>query len=139
MRTGRELILATKQYAVEYPARSWWYVLSTAFLLMASVAGTLWNFWLAGKIVCSILSGLLILRFFVIYHDQQHEAILSKSRVAGVVMRIFGILALSPPSIWKSSHNHHHNHNSKLRGSQIGSFPIMTKAQFLKSSQGGAH
>jgi acyl-lipid omega-6 desaturase (Delta-12 desaturase) len=121
---------------VEYPARSWWYVLSTAFLLMASVAGTLWNFWLAGKIVCSILAGLLILRFFVIYHDQQHEAILSKSRLAGVVMRIFGILALSPRSIWKSSHNHHHNHNSKLRGSQIGSFPIMTKAQFLKSSQG---
>lgn len=136
LRTGKELILATKPYAVEYPARSWWYVLSTAFLLMASVAGTLWNFWLAGKIVCSILAGLLILRFFVIYHDQQHEAILSKSRLAGVVMRIFGILALSPPSIWKSSHNHHHNHNSKLRGSQIGSFPIMTKAQFLKSPQG---
>ena len=113
--------------------------LSTAFLLMASVAGTLWNFWVAGKIVCGILAGLLILRFFVIYHDQQHEAILSKSRLAGVVMRIFGILALSPPSIWKSSHNHHHNHNSKLRGSQIGSFPIMTKAQFLKSPQARAH
>src|SRR3978361_514884 len=101
---------------------------------MASVAGTLWNFWLAGKIVCGILAGLLILRFFVIYHDQQHEAILSKSRLAGVVMRIFGILALSPSSIWKSSHNHHHNHNSKLRGSHIGSFPIMTKTQYLKST-----
>ena len=72
----------------------------------------------------------------MIYHDHQHEAILSKSRLAGVFMRIFGILALSPTSIWKSSHNHHHNHNSKLRGSQIGSFPIMTKAQFLKSPKG---
>ena len=51
LRTGKELILATKPYAVEYPARSWWYFLSTAFLLMASVAGTLWNFWVAGKIV----------------------------------------------------------------------------------------
>ena len=50
-------------------------------------------------------------------------------------MGIFGILALSPASIWKSSHNHHHNHNSKLRGSHIGSFPIMTKDQFLKSSK----
>jgi hypothetical protein len=48
----------------------------------------------------------------------------------------FQLLALSPSSIWKSSHNHHHNHNFKLRGSQIGSFPIMTKAQFLKSPQG---
>src|SRR6202048_5453243 len=99
---------------------------------MASVAGTLWNFWLAGKIVCGILAGLLILRFFVIYHDQQHEAILCKSRLAGVVMRIFGVLALRPPSIWKSSHNHHHNHNSKLRGFQLGPFPIMTKAQSVR-------
>jgi omega-6 fatty acid desaturase (delta-12 desaturase) len=50
-------------------------------------------------------------------------------------MRIFGILALSPSSVWRSSHNHHHTHNSKLRGSHIGSFPIMTKAQYLKSSR----
>lgn len=48
-------------------------------------------------------------------------------------MRGFGIYALSASSVWRSSHNHHHNHNSKLRGSHIGSFPIMTKAQFLKS------
>src|SRR5260221_14225688 len=51
-------------------------------------------------------------------------------------MWVFGIFALSPSSIWRSSHNHHHNHNSKLRGSHIGSFPIMTKDQFLKSSKG---
>ena len=50
-------------------------------------------------------------------------------------MKIFGILALSPSSIWRSSHNYHHKHNSKLRGSHIGSFPIMTKAHYLKSSK----
>lgn len=48
-------------------------------------------------------------------------------------MRAFGIYALSASSIWRSSHNHHHNHNSKLRGSHIGSFPIMTKDQFFRS------
>ena len=48
-------------------------------------------------------------------------------------MRVFGILILSPSSVWRSSHNHHHNHNSKLRGSHIGSYPIMTKAQYLKA------
>ena len=79
----KQLVLATKPYAADYPARSWWCVLSTAFLLIASVAGTLWNFCLAGRIVCSILAGLLILRFFVIYHDQQREAILSKSPSGG--------------------------------------------------------
>ena len=134
MKTGKELILATKPYAADYPGRSWWYFLSTAFLLTVSLAGTLWNFHWAGKIVCSVFAGLLILRLFVIYHDQQHQAILPNSRLAEGLMRIFGILVLSPSSIWQSSHNHHHTHNSKLRGSHIGSFPIMTKAQYLKSS-----
>lgn len=48
-------------------------------------------------------------------------------------MWVFGILILSPSSVWRGSHNHHHNHNSKLRGSHIGSFPIMTKANYLKA------
>ena len=102
---------------------------------MVAIAGTLLNLHWAGQIFCSIIAGLLILRMFVIYHDQQHQALLANSRLAEVIMRIFGILTLSPSSIWQSSHNHHHNHNSKLRGSHIGSFPIMTKAQYLKSSK----
>ncbi len=76
-----------------------------------------------------------MLRFFVIYHDQQHEAILPHSRLAESLMRIFGIIALSPSTVWRSSHNHHHTHNSKLRGSHIGSFPIMTRANFVKCSK----
>src|ERR1700731_1645927 len=134
MREGKKLILATKPFAIDRTLRRWWCILSTAFLLIAALVGTLWHFPFLGKIVCSLLAGLLILRLFVIYHDQQHKAILPKSRLADIFMRIFGIFALSPTSIWRSSHNHHHNHNSRLRGSHIGSFPIMTKAQFLKSS-----
>ena len=101
---------------------------------MLVMAGTVWNFHPAAKIACSLFTGLLFLRLFVIYHDQQHRAILPHSRAADVFMTVFGILILSPGSVWRSSHNHHHSHNSKLRGSHIGSFPIMTRAQFLKSS-----
>lgn len=133
-RTGPELIRATSRYARDIPRMSWWCFLSTGALLAIAVAGTLWNISLAAKLVCSMLSGLLILRLFVIYHDQQHHAILARSRLAEGLMWIFGILALSASSVWRSSHNHHHKHNSKLRGSQIGSFPIMTKAHFEKSS-----
>ena len=135
MRSGKELILATKPFAVDFTAKSWMYVLSTAVLLALAMAGTVWNFNLAGKLACSLLTGLLFLRLFVIYHDQQHGAILHRSKLAEALMRVFGILILSPGSVWRSSHNHHHNHNSKLRGSHIGSFPIMTKAQYLKSSR----
>ena len=40
MRTGHELILATKKYAFENPVLSWWHLLSTSLLLAATVAGT---------------------------------------------------------------------------------------------------
>jgi len=75
-------------------------------------------------------------RMFVIYHDQQHHAILPHSRLAEVLMRVLGLLILSPSSIWRSSHNHHHHHNSKLRGAHIGSFPIMTRQRFERISGG---
>jgi acyl-lipid omega-6 desaturase (Delta-12 desaturase) len=136
VRTGKELLLATKPYAVDSTLQSWWHVLSTALLLAAALTGTIINVHWTAKVVCSIASGLLMVRMFVIYHDQQHHAILPRSRVAEVGMRIFGLFILSPSSIWRSSHNHHHNHNSKLRGAHIGSFPIMTREQFEKVSAG---
>ncbi len=133
MRTGKELFLATKPFASDRPLRSWWCVGSTGALLLAALAGTLWGGpWLLRSLF-SLAAGLLVLRFFVLYHDQQHHAILSNSKLAEAVMRLFGILVLSPSSIWRSSHNHHHAHNSRLRGSHIGSFPIMTREQFGKT------
>src|SRR5690348_16097800 len=73
-KTGPELIRATKPYASDHPTKSWWAILSTSVLLLVFLGGTLWNFHPAGKLVCSILTGLLILRLFVIYHDQQHHS-----------------------------------------------------------------
>src|SRR6266567_3308627 len=99
MRTGKELIFATKPYAADSPGRSWWYFLSTAFLLAVSLAGTLWNFHWAGKIVCRFFARMLILRIFVIYHVGRNQAILPRSRLAEGLMRIFEILVLSPSSM----------------------------------------
>jgi omega-6 fatty acid desaturase (delta-12 desaturase) len=133
LRSGVELIAATKTYARERSLESWWHVLSTGLLLLLALGGTLTIQSPFGRAICSVLTGLLILRFFVIYHDQQHHAILGTSKLAEWLMRAFGIYALSASSVWRSSHNHHHQHNSKLRGSHIGSFPIMTAEQFAKS------
>ena len=136
VRTGKELLIATKPYAVDSTAKSWWHVLSTAALLAAAFGGTFLNIHWAGKAAFSILTGLLMLRMFVIYHDQQHHAILPSSRLAEKLMWVYGMLTLSPSSIWRSSHNHHHHHNSKLRGAHIGSYPIMTRDQFEKTPSG---
>jgi omega-6 fatty acid desaturase (delta-12 desaturase) len=134
-RNGIELILATKPFAKDDTLKSWCHVISTLILFMAAIGASFASQNLIIRIACSFLQALLTLRLFVIYHDHQHHAILPHSIVADILMQSFGIYVLSASSVWKSSHNHHHNHNSKLRGSHIGSFPIMTKTQFLHSSR----
>lgn len=129
------MVSATKQFARDDPRKSWWHVLSALALFGAAIAGTSWHLPLLVRIPSCLLAGFVLMRLFVIYHDQQHHAILSRSRPAEMLMKVFGILALTPSSVWRSSHNHHHKHNSKLRGSDIGSYPIMTKDQFVKSSR----
>lgn len=136
MRSGKTLILATKLFAQENRLRSWWEVLSTLVFLALTTLGALAPWPMPARIICSVLSGLLMVRVFVIYHDHQHRSILDRSRAAEVLMQIIGLISLAPSSIWKSSHNHHHQHNSKLRGSHIGSYPIMTQERFATVSAG---
>ncbi len=132
--TGKALILATRKFAAESRLRSWWAVLSTLGLTGAALTGTLLPWPMPLRIACSLLSGLLVVRTFVLYHDHQHHSLLAGSKVAEAIMRIIGLLILAPSSVWKSSHNHHHNHNSKLQGSHIGSFPIMTRERYEAAS-----
>ena len=126
----------TKAYAKDYALKSWWVILSTTFFLVVAEAGTLPGVPLPVRLACSVVAGLLLVRLFVIYHDQQHRAILPRSGVAEFFMRVFGIWILCPSSIWRASHDYHHAHNSKLRSAHIGSFPIMTREQYKKSSTG---
>ncbi|MFY0253598.1 fatty acid desaturase family protein [Chitinophaga sp. 30R24] len=130
MLEGKELILATKPYAREHRTLSWLYALSTLFLLIATLTGTLMLPYLVLKVMASILSGLLIVRMFVIYHDHQHHTILHNSSLANAIMILFGIYVLAPSSIWKRSHDYHHKHNSKLFSASIGSYPILTRNRF---------
>ena len=72
------------------------------------------------------MAGLMIVRFFVLYHDHQHGAILKGSKLADFVMLAFGLATLNPPSVWKRSHDHHHGNNCKGFGANIGSYPLVT-------------
>jgi omega-6 fatty acid desaturase (delta-12 desaturase) len=127
----------TKPYAKDSSWKSWWCILSTAFLVCVAAAGTLP--WLPPvlRIASSVLTGLLMVRLFVIFHDQQHHAILPKSRLAVIFMRLLGICLICPSAVWRSSHDYHHSHNCKLRSAHIGSFPIMTREQYRQTSAGG--
>jgi len=132
MRTGKELIQASKQFAGENPLRSWVEVLLTMLL-----AGVLLTFIsidripLIFRVLLSICGGLTYMRMFVIYHDYQHRAILQRSAVAEWLMTALGIYLLAPETIWRRTHEHHHNNNSKLTIAGIGSYPTVSKQRFL--------
>jgi acyl-lipid omega-6 desaturase (Delta-12 desaturase) len=127
----------TKPYARDSYWKSWWCILSTTFLLGVAAAGTLPLLPLILRIAFSVLTGLLLVRLFVIYHDHQHRAILPRSRLAAIFMRFLGICIICPNAVWRSSHDYHHSHNCKLRSANIGSFPIMTREQYRQTSAGG--
>ena len=136
MTQTQTLYVRTKPYARDYSWKSWRCILSTMLLLAAAVAGTFPILPVWPRVICSVLAGLLIVRLFVIFHDQQHHAILPKSGLAAILMRLLGICLLSPSAVWRSSHDYHHSHNCKLRSANIGSFPIMTREQYQQTPAG---
>jgi omega-6 fatty acid desaturase (delta-12 desaturase) len=135
MLTGKELILATKPFAKEIRWKSWYYTITTFLLLIGSIAGTMYFDALGLRVLCSVGAALLLSRTFIIFHDFQHHTILRGSHVANALFTIFGIYMITPPNIWKRSHDHHHNNNAKLFSASIGSFPIMTRQKFMEASK----
>jgi omega-6 fatty acid desaturase (delta-12 desaturase) len=136
MRTTKELLVASKDFASEYRWLSWWHLGSTmgvlAIALAIAVFGDLhWGI----RAATSVLAGMITVRLFIIYHDFSHGAILRDSRLATFVMRVYGVTMLNPPSAWNRSHDHHHKHNSKTFGASIGSFPIMTTETYANASR----
>src|SRR5262245_23711353 len=129
-RSGTELIQATRVFAHEQRARSWWHLWSTIAVLISTVASTLFPAPWPLRAGLSILAGLAFVRMFVLYHDYNHGTVLQKSSTAEVIMLCFGVITMNPPSTWRRSHNHHHKNNAKIFGSHIGSFPVMTTESY---------
>ncbi|MGI9519966.1 MAG: fatty acid desaturase family protein, partial [Pirellulaceae bacterium] len=134
MRTGKELILASRPYAQEQRLVSWWHLGSTLLILAALITvaciASPWYLY----VPAGILSGMVLVRLFIIYHDYMHGTIFRDSRVAGWILRGYGMVALSPPSIWKHSHDDHHKNNCKTFGTALGSFPILTTEDYANFS-----
>ena len=135
MRTSKEIILASKEFASEDMFRSWSETLVTIFLLSVTLSTTFFDLPFVVRLFSSLITALLYVRLFTIYHDYQHHAILQKSKMAELLMKAYGIYILTPQNIWKRSHDHHHNHNSKLTISAIGSYPTISKSRFLNLSK----
>ena len=126
MRTGKQLLLDSREFAVENRWKSWWCFLSTIAVLVGLECVVILVEPFAARLLASILLGLIYVRVFILYHDYQHGTILKGSPIAWAILSLYGLLSLNPPSIWRRSHDHHHRHNAKIYGASIGSFPVMT-------------
>jgi omega-6 fatty acid desaturase (delta-12 desaturase) len=133
MRVGSDLIRATKPFACELPWRSWWHVWSTLAALVGLLGLSCLEVHWACRLPVSFLAGLTMVRMFTIYHDYEHGAILRGSALANALLGACGILLLTPPSIWRRTHQHHHSHNGRVQAAGIGSFPVMTTWDFARA------
>ena len=134
VRIGRELIRATGPFAVESVALSWWHVGFTFVLLVAALVGAGMAPGWPLRLAFSILAALLMVRAFITYHDYMHGAILSHSRLAWVLYRVYAALGLTPPRSWKKSHNYHHGHVGQLSKASVGAFPLMNTRMWREAS-----
>ncbi len=123
---GNELVAATRPFATEDRAKSIGITLSTFLVLALFIGAAAAAPYLPLRIVASVLAGLQIVRAFILVHDFQHGAILRRSKLGALWFGFFGALVLTPPRIWRQTHNYHHAHTAKIVGAQIGSFPVMT-------------
>jgi acyl-lipid omega-6 desaturase (Delta-12 desaturase) len=135
-RQDKELIDATRPFAVEEKAKSWWAFVSTlalvgctvgvAFVTPVSAIG-----WVA-RVLASTVAGLLIVRTFILYHDFLHGALLRNSSLARGVFWVYGMLIMTPPKVWRETHNYHHANTAKIVGSHVGSYMMVTTAMWAK-------
>lgn len=133
-RTDKVLIDATRPFSAEDTAKSWWAFTSTLVLLCGAIAFAArtphtpagW----ALRALASVVGGLTAVRFFILYHDHFHSALLRNSSIARAIFWVYGLLIMTPPPVWKETHNYHHANTAKLIGSHIGSYMMVTTAMW---------
>lgn len=142
MLNTKELILKTKPYAEENSKKSWILFINVLFLCAIAVAGTTIKEPVYLRATFSVITGLLLVRIFIFYHDCHHKAIFKQSTLGKLLLNIYGVLVLTPPEAWSSTHNYHHDNNCKfekmsleLFNISIGYFPTMTKTDFNESNR----
>ena len=130
----KKLLIASRTFAVEKRALSWWHLISTLLALVGCASAVVLGTMIWVRLLGCLMTGLIIVRLFILYHDFQHNAIFKDSKIAKWILNSYGCMMLTPPSVWKRSHDHHHQNNSKLFGSSIGTFPVMTLERYNLAS-----
>jgi omega-6 fatty acid desaturase (delta-12 desaturase) len=130
----RELIAETRRFTREDVGKSVFYVASTFALLALALFAAARAPHFGLRCAASAIAGLLVVRAFILYHDHLHSALLPRSAIARALFRVYGVLVLAPPTVWKQTHDYHHAHTAKIVGSHVGSFAMLTTDMYRAAS-----
>ena len=131
-RTGAALNKATRPFLVEDESKTWRLLATTLAVIAGLSALTLFTPYWPLQIASGVATGLVLVRLFIFFHDYMHGAILQKSKLMSAIMSVVGFVFLTVKSVWKETHDYHHKHNSKLMGSSIGSYPLLTIGMYKR-------
>ena len=131
-RDGKALIDATRPYASDDTSESWRHLIVVLLVLASSIAAAAAAPYWPLRLAAAVIAGLTTVRVFIVYHDYMHGAVLKDSKLARVMLSVYGILVLAPPRVWKETHNYHHAHTAQIVGSHIGSYPVVTVDMWSK-------
>ena len=133
---ARELMKRLKNFANARTARSLWELAATLVPFFASVAAILFALD-AGYLIALALtpvSGLLLLRLFIIQHDCGHGSFLRSKTGNNWIGRALGVLTFTPYDCWKLSHARHHARTGNLDKRGFGDVDTLTVREFRERS-----
>ncbi|MEM7780949.1 MAG: fatty acid desaturase [Pseudomonadota bacterium] len=118
-------------------ARRSWYELAVTFLPFIVVVaimmfGVTKSYYSA--LLLTPLSGLLLLRMFIIQHDCGHGAFMPSKRSNDWIGRSIGVLTLTPYDCWRRSHELHHAGTGNLDARGFGDVDTLTVREFQSLS-----
>jgi acyl-lipid omega-6 desaturase (Delta-12 desaturase) len=125
-RSGAELIRATQAFEAERKATTWYLLGETLAVLTGALFVVMHSPYWPVQVLAGMIAGLVQIRLFIFYHDALHGALFRKSPIAHAMMSVLGFYVVAVRSVWKESHDFHHQNNSKLVGSAVGSYPILS-------------
>jgi len=83
----------------------------------------------------AVLSGLFLVRIFIIFHDCGHGSFLPSRRANVFVGTVAGLLTFTPFYQWRWEHAIHHGTSGHLDKRGIGDIWTMTVQEYLESSR----
>src|SRR5690606_23379469 len=129
------LIRASRTYAEESPATSWWHVGTTLVALAIAVALAGAAPWWPLRAAGVVLEALVLVRTFILFHDYMHGSLLRSSRPAKWLFHSLGVLMLTPPRVWATTHNFHHANTGRIAARPDGTFSLWTVEKWRSASR----